>query len=116
MHYVQRLVIIVKITTKMYFCMPPKLSVPFSTTSTQHTDFIFCPNLAPIPKSLNTKNENFPYTPSPSGAPYKVFELLLNTHIQTDVQMQMNAFSCPLLILNTPYPKNSAMMTRSDLK
>ena len=77
----------------MYFCMPPKLSVPFSTTYTQHTDFIFCPNLAPTPQSLNTKNENFPYTPSPSGAPYKVFELLLNTHIQTDVETQTNAFS-----------------------
>ena len=95
MHYVQRLVIIVKITTKMYFHMPPKLLVPFSTTSTHHTDFIFCSNLAPSPKSLNTKNENFPYIPSPSGAPSKVFELLLNTHILTDVQMQMTTFSCP---------------------
>ena len=29
----------------MYFCMPPKLLVPFSTTYTPHTDFIFGPNL-----------------------------------------------------------------------
>ena len=78
----------------MYFHMPPNFCAPFSTTSTQHTDFIFCSNLAPTPKSLNTKIENFPYISSPSGAPYKVFELLLNTHIQTDVQMQTNAFSC----------------------
>ena len=100
----------------MYFCMPPELLVSFSTTFTQHTDFIFCINLAPTPKSLNTKIQNFSSTPSPSGAPYKVFELLLNTHIPTDVQMQMNAFLHPLPILNTLYPKNSAMMTRSDLK
>ena len=79
----------------MYFCMPPKFSVPFSTTYTQHTDFIFCTNLAPSPKSLNTKIENFSYISSPSGAPYKVFELLLNTHIQTDVQTQMNTFLHP---------------------
>ena len=82
MHYVQRLVIIVKITTKMYFHMPPKLLVPFSTTFTQHIDFIFCPNLAPHSQSLlNTKNENFPYISFSSGVPYKVSELLLNTHI-----------------------------------
>ena len=81
----------------MYFCMPPKLSVPFSTTYTQHTDFILCTNLAPSPKSLNAKNENFPYISSPSGVPSKVFELLLNTHIQTDVQMQTNAFLHPPL-------------------
>ena len=93
MHYVQRLVTTIKITTKMYFRMPPKLSVPFSTTYTQHTDFIFCTNLAPSPKSLSAKNENFSYIPSSSGVPSKVFELLLNTHIQTDVQMQTNAFS-----------------------
>ena len=95
MHYVQRLVITIKITTKMYFHIPPKLSAPFSTTYTQHTDFIFCTNLASSPKSLNAKNENFPYIPSPSGVPSKVFELLLNTHIQTDVQMQTNAFLHP---------------------
>ena len=95
MHYVQRLVITIKITIKMYFRMPPKLSAPFSTTYTQHTDFIFCTDLAPSPKSLNTKIENFSFTPSLTGAPYKVFELLLNTHIQTDVQMQTNAFSHP---------------------
>ena len=100
----------------MYFHMPPKLLAPFSTSSTQHTDFTFCPNLVPIPKSLNTKIENFPFTPSSSGVPNKVFELLLNTHILTDVQMQMNAFLCPLLILNTPYPKHSAMMTRNGFK
>ena len=97
MHYVQRLVTTIKITTKMYFRMPPKLSAPFSTTCTQHTDFIFCTNLAPSPKSLNAKNENFSYISSPSGAPSKVFELLLNTHIQTDVQMQTNAFLHPPL-------------------
>ena len=79
----------------MYFCMPPELSVPFSTTYTQHTDFIFGPNLVPPPKSLNTKVENFSFTPSPSGAPNKVFELLLNTHRPTDVQMQMTTFSHP---------------------
>ena len=95
MHYVQRLVTTIKITTKMYFRMPPKLSVPFSTTYTQYTDFIFCTNLAPSPKSLNAKNENFLYILSPSEAPSKVFELLLNTHIQTDVQMQTNAFLHP---------------------
>ena len=116
MHYVQRLVITIKITTKMYFGMPSKLSAPFSTTFTQHADFIFCINLAPTPMSLNTKIENFPFTPSPSGAPYKVFELLLNTHIPTDVQMQTNAFSCPTPKPEHPYPKNSAMMTRNDLK
>ena len=116
MHYVQRLVITIKITTKMYFCTPPKLSVPFSITYTQYTDFIFCTNLAPSPKSLNTKNKNFSYISSPSGVPYKVFELLLNTHIQTDVQMQTNAFSHPLLILNISHPKNSAIMTRIDMK
>ena len=99
----------------MYFNMPPKLLAPFSTTSTQHTDFIFCPNLAPTPKSLNTKIENFPYTPSSSGAPYKVFELLLNTHILRHTDANECIFA-PLPILNTPYPKNSAMMTRSDLK
>ena len=105
MHYVQRLVITIKITTKMYFCMPPKLLVPSSTTYTQHTDFIFCTNLAPSPESLNAKNENFPYIPSPSGAPSKVFELLLNTRIQTDVQMQMNAFSCPPPDSKHPLPQ-----------
>ena len=79
----------------MYFRTPAKLSVPFSTTYTPHTDFIFGPNLVPPPKSLNTKDENFSFTPSPSGAPNKVFELLLNTHRLTDIQMQMNAFLCP---------------------
>ena len=78
----------------MYFCMPPELLAPFSTTYTQHTDFIFCTNLVSSPKSLNTKIENFPYTSSSSEVPYKVFEPLLNTHILPDVQMQMNAFSC----------------------
>ena len=78
----------------MYFCMPPELLAPFSTTSTHHTDFIFCPNLATV-KSLNTKIDNFPSTPSPLGVPYKVFELLLNAHILTDVQMQTNAFFAP---------------------
>ena len=102
MHYVQRLVIIVKITTKMYFCTLPKLSVPFPTTYTQHTDFIFCSNLAPILVSLNTKNENFAYNSSFSGVPYKVFKLLLNTHIQTDVQMQTNTFS--YLSSDSEYP------------
>ena len=92
MHYVQRLVITIKITTKMYFCMPPELSAPFSTTFTHYTDFIFCSNLASISKSLNTKNENFPYISSSSGVPYKIFELLLNTYILTDVQMQTNTF------------------------
>ena len=116
MHYVQRLVTTIKITTKMYFCMPPKFQHHFLPLYTQHTDFIFCTNLAPSPKSLNTKNENLLYILSSSGAPSKVFELLLNTHIQTDVQTQTNAFSCPLLIVNTPYPKNSAIMTRSDMK
>ena len=82
--------------------MPPEILVPFSTTSTQCTDFIFCSNLVPTPKSLNTKIENFLFTPSPSGVPYKVFQLLFNTHIPTDVQMQTNAFSHPLPILNTP--------------
>ena len=72
--------------------MPPELSVPLSTIYTQHIDLVFCPNLAPTPKSLNTKIENFPYTLSPLGVPYKIFELLLNIHIQTDVQMQTNAF------------------------
>ena len=95
MHYVQRLVITIKITTKMYFRTPPELSAPFFTTYTQHTDFIFCTNLAPSSKSLNTKNENFSYIPSSSEVPSKVFELLLNTHIQTDVQTQTNAFSAP---------------------
>ena len=79
----------------MHFCTPPELSVSFSTTYTQHTDFIFCTNLAPSSKSLNTKNENFSYISSSSEAPSKVCELLLNTHIQTDVQMQTNAFSHP---------------------
>ena len=86
----------------MYFHMPSKISVPFSTTYTQHTDFIFCPNLVPTLKFLNTKIKKFFIYFSPSGAPYKVFEILLNTHILTDVQTQMNAFLCPLLILNTP--------------
>ena len=116
MHYVQRLVIIIKVTTKIYFCTPPKLLVPFSTTSTQHTDFIFCPNLAPTLKSLNTKIENFPYTPSPSEAPYKV---LSSCSIHTYWQMYRHKwmhFCASLLILNTPYPKNSAMMTRNDFK
>ena len=79
----------------MYFLMPPELLAPFSTTFTQHIDFIFCIDLAPTPKSLNTKIQNFPSTPSPSGAPYKVSELLLNTHIPTDVQMQTNTFLWP---------------------
>ena len=117
MHYVQRLVITIKITTKMYFCMPPELSVPFSTTYTQYIDFIFCTNLASSLKSLNAKNENFPYIPSSSGVPSKDFELLLNTHIQTDIQMQMNIFSCPPF--DPEYfliPKNSAIMIRSDMK
>ena len=78
----------------MYFCMPPELSAPFSTTYTQYTDFNFCTNLAPSIKSLNAKNENFSFIFSSSEVPSKVFELLLNTHIQTDVQMQTNAFSC----------------------
>ena len=39
-HYIQRLVIIKEISTKMYFCMPHELLVPFSTTYTKHTDFI----------------------------------------------------------------------------
>ena len=78
----------------MYFCTP-KISVPFSTTSTHHTDFIFCLNLVHTQKSLNTKIENFSSTPSLSGVPYKVYELLLNTHILTDVQMQTNAFLHP---------------------
>ena len=92
MHYVQRLVITIKITTKMYFHIPPEILVPFSTTYTQYTDFIFCSNLVSTPKSLDTKNQNFLYISSPSGVLYKVFEFLLNTHIQTDVQMQTNAF------------------------
>ena len=62
----------------------------------------FCPNLAFTPKSLNTKIENFSPTSSPSGVPYKVFKLLLNAHIQTDVQMQMNAFLHP-----APDPEHS---------
>ena len=96
MHYVQRLVTTIKITTKMYFRICPRtFGAPFSTTYTQHTDFIFCTNLAPSPKSLNAKNENFSYISSSSGVPSKVFELLLNTHIQTDVQTQTNAFLCP---------------------
>ena len=79
----------------MYFCTSAKLSAPFSTTYTPHTDFNFGPNLVPPPKSLNTKDEKFSFTPSSSGAPNKVFELLLNTHRLTDVQMQTTTFSCP---------------------
>ena len=101
----------------MYFHMPPELLAQFSTTYTQYTDFIFYSNLVPIPKSLNTKIENFPFMPSPSGVPNKVFELLLNTHILIDIQMQMNAFSClPSNPEYLPTPKNSAMMNRNDLK
>ena len=89
----------------MYFCMPPKLSAPFSTTYTQDTDFILCPNPAPFPNSLNTKIENFPFNLSPSEVPNKIFEFLLNTNILKDIQMQTNAFLHPLPILNTPNPK-----------
>ena len=77
----------------MYFCMPSELLVPFSTIVTQHTDFTFCINLVPTPKSLNTKIENFLSISSSSEVPYKVFELLLNTLILTDRQMQTNVFS-----------------------
>ena len=79
----------------MYFRTPAELSAPFSTTYTPHTDFNFGPNLVPPPKSLNTKDEKFSFTTSSSGAPNKVFELLLNTHRPTDVQMQATAFSHP---------------------
>ena len=79
----------------MYFLYIPNILVPFSTTSTEYTDFIFCSNLVSTPKPFNTKIENFPFNPSPSGAPYKVFNLLLNTQILTVVQMQMNTFLHP---------------------
>ena len=100
----------------MYFCMPPETLAPFSTTSTQYTDFIFCSNLASTPMSLNTRIENFSYILSFSEVPYNVFELLLNTHILTDVQMQMNTFLHLPHVPEHLYPKNSAIMTRSDLK
>ena len=100
----------------MYFHTPPNVWHHFPLlTHNIHTLF-FCPNLVPIPKSLNTKGETFPFTPSPSGAPDKVFELLLNTHILTDVQMQMNTFLHPLSDSKTACPKISAMMTRNDFK
>ena len=40
------LVKVKEILTKIHFVCPQTL-VPIYTTSTQHTDFIFCPNLAP---------------------------------------------------------------------
>ena len=45
--YVQMLVQLKEILNKIHFCMPPELSAPIYTTSTQHTDFIPGPNLAP---------------------------------------------------------------------
>ena len=86
----------------MYFHTPPNFQCHFFTTSTQHTDFIICSNLVSSPKSLNPENQNFPYIFSSSGVPYKVSELLLNTHIQTDAQTQTNAFLH--LPSNSEYP------------
>ena len=99
----------------MYFHTPSKLSVPFSTTYTQYTDFIFGSNLVPSKVSGQELSE-FSIHSLPPGAPNKVFKLLLYTDIKTDVQTQTITFTCPLPILNTPYPKNSAIMIRSDEK
>ena len=96
--------------------MPPELLVPFSTTSTPHTDFILLCKFSLPPKVSKYKVEIFSFTLYPPGATNKVFELLLYTDTQTDVQMQMIAFTHTLPILNTPYPKNSAIMTRMDEK
>ena len=68
------LVIIKEILTKMYICTPPKFSVPFYTTYTQHTDFIFGPNLV-SPKSPHNKFQIFSFTLYLPGAQNKVFEL-----------------------------------------
>ena len=111
-HSIQRLVIIKEISTKMYFHSFHKISVPFSTIYTQHTYFIFGSNLVPSAKSLNTKLEIFSFNLYSPGAQDKGFKLLLHTDIQTDVQMQIIIFPCPLLILNTPYSKNSVIITR----
>ena len=107
------LVILKEILTKMYFCMPSKLSAPFYTTYAQHTDFIFGPNLVPFPKSLHNKFQIFHSLFTPQELKIR---FLSSSSIQTDVQTQMTIFTCPLLILNTPYPKNSAIMTRDDNK
>ena len=55
----------------------------------------FWPTFSPPPKSLNNKFQIFPFNLYPLGAQNKVFELQLYTDIQTDVQMQTTAFTCP---------------------
>ena len=71
-HYVQMLVTIKDISTKMYFHMLPKLLAPFYTTYSQHKDFISGPHLVP-PQSLHNKFQIFPFTPYPPGAQNKEF-------------------------------------------
>ena len=87
--------------------------MPFSTIYTQHTDFIFGPNLVPLPKSLNTKLEIFHSIFSSQKLQISFFELLLYTDIQTNVQMQIITFTG--LSPNPEYlpiPKNSTIMIR----
>ena len=88
------LVIIKEVLAKMYFCTTPELSAPFYTTYTQHTYFILA-QFSPPPKVSHNK--------------------FLYTHTDR-LQMQTTTFTSSLLILKTPYPKNSAIMTRNDNK
>ena len=44
---VYMLVDLKEILTKIHFCTPPELLALIYTTYTQHTDFIFSPNLVP---------------------------------------------------------------------
>ena len=76
----------------MYFHTLPKFQCHFLLLTHNIQTLFFCSNLVSIPKFLNTKVENFSLIFSSLGVPNKVFELLLNTYILTDVQIKTNAF------------------------
>ena len=103
------------ILPKMYFCMPPNFWPPFYTTSTQHTDFLFGPNLV-SPKSLNNKFQIFPFTPYPLGAQNKFFFSSSSIqHIDRCTDANDHIYTSPSNPKH-PYPQNSAIMTRNDDK
>ena len=93
-HNVLMLVIIKEILTKNVFLYAIKFSAPFYTTYTQHTDFLFGPNLV-TQKSPDNKFKIFSFTLYPPGAQNKRCWALAVYRL---------TYRCKWLLLDAPFP------------
>ena len=82
-------------------CLPSLTPPPFYTPSTQHTYLTFYPNL-----------QIFTFMPYPTS-PKCVLELKPNTHLLTDVHMDITALTPPSSPICGHAQKNCAGMTRN---